>query len=399
MGIKNKKNPFFSSFLSVVIVCCTLLSIACFLGSYVNEKRLQQKYATESAERIMEDWEIQLQQMKNVASRIVSDHSFHPYVFKKDINKARNMLKEFPRYEDYSVLIDEFFLEYGEERIYRSVGSSLEFEMYLNMMSESEEERRLFREEIEAVKVELSDVCGIPKAITAFDKLYILIPIKMYSEDKTTNAVLSFVVSISTLQGRFQIVEPYMEGELALYGEGEILYSDSETPCRVGENGVITVTSVDEVYTVCYRPEMTNKMSSDLFLLLLLLITIDLTLIFGLSNIYAKKAYAPVKVMAEKYRKMASKLDVYHENAMEEIQYILDDILEKNTTANAQIQRYQKEVRNQLLKMALDSRTFSEMYPRMEKAGIYLPGSFYCVAGIYFMNWEEVPEDCRKKLS
>jgi len=398
MRLKKRGNPFYAPFLGVVITCCILLSIISFVLGYMNEKKFIQQYATEKAEQVLEDWEIQLQQMKEVALRIVSDYTFHPAHFQQSISNELSMLADFQKYKEYSVLVDEYFLECGTGRIFCSGGNTIDFEFYLKSEIESDEGCQLFKEEIAAVKEELSGVCGNPKVISVFDQLYVLIPIRMYTRSGTENAVLCFTVSKNELKNRINIVGSYMEGEIALYGDEAMLYSNSAIPCKAGQKGVIAVASSDGSYTICYRPELKSEVNRDLFLFSLMLILTDLILIVVLSNVFSKKAYAPVQVLAEKYRQNNLDSDIYHENAIEEIRYMLDDILEKNTAANAQIQKSQKEIRSQLLRMMLDSRTLSEILPRMEKAKICLPGPNYRVMSISFMHEEGATEGFLGKL-
>jgi len=111
MRLKKRGNPFYAPFLGVVITCCILLSIISFVLGYMNEKKFIQQYATEKAEQVLEDWEIQLQQMKEVALRIVSDYTFHPAHFQQSISNELSMLADFQKYKEYSVLVDEYFLE------------------------------------------------------------------------------------------------------------------------------------------------------------------------------------------------------------------------------------------------------------------------------------------------
>lgn len=379
-----KKNPFRVSFLCVAVICCVALSIVFFYINYMNNKATQERYAQEKAEQIMEELETQLQLMKEIAMRIASNYEFQPYYFYGDQVREMSMLESFRQYRYYTVLSEEYFLDYGGKWIYRSLGTSLDFDVFLKKKSKSEEERQRFRDEIAEVREGLTELCGEPRVLAVFDEIYVLIPLKVNGSELHNIAVLGFEVKKSTLEERFRIAGGGIEGGMTLYGEEGILYSNEVEPCSPEQKNVITAVSQNGLYTFCCHPQREYSMQGSLFFLQVLLVLFDVVLVFVISNIFAEKAYAPIQVLTENYRGKISKKKEQHENALEELKYMMDRMLQMNIESNLQIQENQKILREQVLQMIMSGSAYFEAQSYLDKVQIFLPGPWYCVISISF---------------
>lgn len=388
MEIKSK-NPFRVSFLSVAVICCVVLSSVFLVISYRNEMNTKKGYVKEKAEQVMTEWETQLFMMKEVALRIVSDYEFQPYYFKKDIAKELSMLETFKQYKYYLALTEEYFIDYGEKWIYCSSGTTSDRNVYIRKKANCEEELERFCNELEEMKKELSKICGEPELLAIFDELYVLIPLKVNTGNDWEIAVLGFVVQKSSLEQRFQMAGVGMKGGMTLYGEEGILYTNQKQPSIKGQNNVITVTSADERYILCYLPENNYNIQSGLLIMIVLLGLTDILLIFVVGNFYAKRAYRPIKDILEKYRRKKPEGKKYI-SELEELDYILDDMYLDNIEAKEQIQKKQKIIRDQILCMLLDNNAFGKIQSYLHDAGICLDGPFFCVVSISFEEESEV---------
>ena len=388
-----KKNPFRVSFLCVAVICCVALSIVFFYINYMNNKATQERYAQEKAEQIMEELETQLQLMKEIAMRIASNYEFQPYYFYGDQVREMSMLESFRQYRYYTVLSEEYFLDYGGKWIYRSLGTSLDFEVFLKKKSKSEEERQRFRDEIAEVREGLTELCGEPRVLAVFDEIYVLIPLKVNGSELHNIAVLGFEVKKSTLEERFRIAGGGIEGGMTLYGEEGILYSNEVEPCSPEQKNVITAVSQNGLYTFCCHPQREYSMQGSLFFLQVLLVLFDVVLVFVISNIFAEKAYAPIQVLTENYRGKISKKKEPHENALEELKYMMDKMLQMNIESNLQIQENQKILREQVLQMIMSGSAYFEAQAYLDKVQIFLPGPWYCVISISFEEEEGVTKE------
>ena len=386
-----KNNPLRISFLSVAVVCCVALSIVFFYISYRNEKAAEEKYAQEKAERVMQEWEAQLQMMKEVALRIVSNYEFQPYYFKADIAKKLSMLETFKQYKYYIALTEDYFLDYGEEWIYTSGGKTIDFSVFLNTKSENEKDQQWFRDVINVLKKDITKICGDPKVLRAFNEIYVLIPLKVNKGDEWDIAILGFVIQESALEERFRIAGGEMNGSMELYEKEVALYSNRETSCLPEHKHVVTSISKNGNYTFCFLPEKNYNINSGLFLVLVFLVLTDILLIFVIANIFAKRAFEPIKIIAEKYRKKVSKDVGSYVNELEELDNILGDVIQSNNEAKLQIQKKQRIIRDQILCMVMNNDTFGEALSYLDNAEICLPGPYYCVISISCEDEREMP--------
>lgn len=389
----SKKNPFRVSFLCVAVICCVALSIAFFYINYMNDKATRERYAQEKAEQVMEELERQLQQLKEIGLRIIANYEFRPTYFDGDPVREMSMLETFKQYRYYTVLSEEYFLDYGGKWLYRSLGSTLDFEVFLKMKTKDEEERQRFRDELAGVREGLTEICGEPKVLSIFDEIYVLIPLRVTLNDQQNIAVLGFEVKKSALEERFRIASGGIEGGMTLYGEEGILYSNEAEPCSPGEKNVIAAVSQNGLYTFCCHPQKEYGMQSSLFFLQVLLVIFDVALVFVVSNIFAERTYAPIQVLTENYRGKISKKKEQHENALEELKYMMDRMLQSNIESDLQIQENQKILQDQVLQMIVSGNAYFDVQPYLDKVQIYLPGPWYCVISISFEKKERVTEE------
>lgn len=390
-GIR-KKNPFRISFLSITVICCVALSIVFYYISYLNNIATQESHAREKAELIMSDFEVQLQMMEDVSFRIASNYEFHPYYFKENIARELAMLETFEQYRYYTALTEEYFLYYGGDRLYRSSGSTYDFELFLQMKSDHPEEQQKLREELTGMREELMEIRGEPKLFSISEDIYVLIPLKVSDGEQRMKAVLGFVVKKSTLGERFRVAGGNFEGEITLYGEEGILYSGQENPVSATRKNAVAAVSRDGFYTLCYLPEK-GSMNNGLFGLQLLLVVTDIFLVFIIADIFAERAYRPIQVLTDKYRSKDNEKDEKYENALEELNSMMDRMHRSNVEADSQIQEKQRILRNQILQMLMEGSGSFEPLTYLDQDEIHLPGPYFCVISISYEEENEVTRE------
>lgn len=393
-----KKNPFYNSFLSVVIICCVVLNCVFFYISYRNENAAREKYAREKAEQAMVELETQLQSMREVAMRAASNYKFHPSYFKGNIVNEFSMLQNFVQYKYYIALTNEYFLDYGEKWIYYSSGTTSTLDLFMQSKSKNEEEHQRFRKELEELRKGLTEICGYPKVLSIFNEIYVLIPFRVSGDEQCDVAVLGFVVEKSALEKRFQLAGAGMEGGMTLYGEDGVLYSNQEELCSADQKNVFTAVSQNEVYTFCYQPESEYNTWGGLFLVVLVLALVDLFLVLIIANLYAMKTYEPIRVLTDVYREKVSDKESQYESGLGELEYIMDNMLQHNIEANLQIQENQKIMRNQILRIVMENSASTDVLSYLDKVDICLPGPLYCVLSISFEEEAGVTKDFLESL-
>lgn len=396
LGIR-KKNPFRISFLGITVICCVALSIVFYYISYLNDKATQESYARDKTELILSDFETQLKLMEDVSYRIASNYEFHPFYFKKNIARELSMLETFKQYRYYTALTEEYFLYYGGDRVFRSSGSTFDYELFLQLKSEDEEEQQKLRDELTEMREELTEIRGELKILSISQNIYVLIPLKVSGGEQQIKAVLGFVVKKSTLGERFQVVSGSLKGGITLYGEDGILYSNQEQPVSAEQKSVVNTVSLNELYTICYLPEK-SSMNNGLFVLQLILVLTDMFLVFIIANIFAERAYKPLQILTDKYRGKTAWKEEKYENALEELNFLMDSMHQSNVEADSQIQKKQKMIRNQILQMLMEGSGSFDTPAYLDKDDIHLPGPFFCVISISFEDEEAVTKDFLTRL-
>ncbi len=385
-----RKNPFRLSFISVVLICCFALSAVFYYISYRNYITTNQAYAREKAEQIMQEVEIQLRAMEDIALRISSSNEYQPRYFREDVVKELDMLESFQQTAYYSVLSQEYFLDFGTGRFYLSSGRTMLDDLYPRAKSEKAEEWHRFREEVQRTRDGLTNICGKPRMCVLFGKIYILTAFRTQLEDGTQGvAVLGSEVELSTLEERFRIVSGGLQGEMSLYSEGDILYSNRLEPVAVEENNVIVISSKDGQYTFCCIPKDDTNVFYSMLVMQLPLILVDILLLFLVGSLFAEKSYKPLRTLAQRYH-MDEEACSIQGNALDEIRNMMERLLQSNSEVSLQLQESQKLLRNQVLQMIMEGSIFLDSQIVLERAQVNLPGPYYCVVSISFEGEENV---------
>lgn len=382
-NIRLKKNPFRNFFLYAVAFCCLTLSVIFFCISYMNNKEIQQKEAQDKADLIMGDFEEQLEMMEDIAFRIASNYEFQPFYFKENVAREIAMLEAFKQYQYYVTLTEEYFLYYGDDWIYRSSGHTLDLDIYLQTKSAEESERERFRNVLqELLEDPISQIKVEARVVPVFDEVYVFIPIKVNKGSELEKGILAFSIEKSALGRRFQVVGGIDKECITLYCKEGILYQED-----IGienKKNVIKVVSSDELYTMYFLPNKRYDIQNGLFWLLFLLVFADTFLVITVANIFAHKAYSPILGLTEKYRGKTAEQKEESDNALMELENMMESMVQSNIEAGLQIQKRQSILRNQFLCMLLEGSATLDVLTYLEKVDICLPGPLFCVISISF---------------
>lgn len=386
-----KKNPFRMSYLSVTVICCLALSIVFFGIMYANNREVQEQNNRKKIELLLADFETQLQQFEAVALQLVINNRYQPFYFEEDKYRELLLLEDFEQYQHYSVLIDEYFLYYGGEKLYHSTGHTIYLQPYLSKMLK--EDQKSIVNELTSTREALTGTSGELKAVPVSDGIYFMIPFRVSADIGRMNAVLCVVVGTDALEQRFQMVSGGIQGNVSLYKGNALLYSSQEQACVPEQKHVLTIDTF-EGYRLCYLPDKESYVQNGLLPLVLLMIPTDLILVFLLAGFYAEKSYRPIQELSEKYRKQTPMSEVSHgANALEELGYMMDSLLKSNEKAWLQIEQNKKILRMQVLRMMLEGSFASDMLSHLEKLQIRFPGPYFYVISISFTQENSVKDE------
>lgn len=387
-----KKNPFRVSYLSMVVICCLALSIIFYCTDYMSNQRTQKEYNQKKVDLMMEDLEAQLLLMKEVSLRIATNNQYQPSYLKKNKYNENIMLEDFEQYKFYSTLAEECFLYYSGDTIFHSSGFTMSLNIYLRGLSE--EERTRFWEEVTEIKEGTTQTRGGMYMLSMSGDIYVLLPFQVSESTGRSRAILCFVIGHDDLGERFQIVSGGIKGNLSFYSGNVLLYCNQGEACSRDQKRVLTAGTSDGLYTLCYLPEKESFIQNSLFWSQFLLILTGVILVFLIANVFAERSYRPIMEMSEKYRnEVAMSEEIQCENALEEINYMMESMLRSNVAVNMQIEQKQRMLKNQILRMVLEGSASFDVGPYLDRLQIRLPGPYFYVISISFERENGITEE------
>ena len=381
---KKNKNPYLRSYLSMATISCLALSIVFFYINYVSLRETQQQYYQKKAELLLDDLETQLEFLEETGLKISVKNIYQPFYFRTNKYNEKLLLGDFVQYSHYSTLTDEVLLYYGGSSIFHSSGNVIDINVHYKNSSTEEKEliRKMLTNPGEDIKV-----------LSVGDKLYVLIPFNAIENVGYSKAVVAFIVEHADLEERFQIVSGGIEGTVSLYREKELLYSSGKEACEIGQKNVLSASTLGGKYTICYLPVMENHMLSGVYPLLLLLVLTDVMLVLIVASLFARRSYNPILEMTNKFRKKVSlSEEIECENALDEINFMMDSLIHSNLLGNMQIQQKQEMLCRQILLLLVSGNYSFNIQPYLDKLQIWLPGPYFYVISISFSREESVTE-------
>lgn len=375
------KNPYLTSYMCLAIVCCFSLLILFPFINHTSIAQTQRQYYQKKAELIAGDLEAQLRAFDEIALQISIDSKYQPYYIQDNVYNEMVMLEDFEQYSHYSALTDQYFLFYGNKKIYLSSGNTTDLDIYLEKLPE-DSQKEVLEALLEDRRLEV---------LSSNRNLYMMIPLRVYEKSKKASAVLCFVIPDEKLRERFRMISGGMEGNIALYGDGGLLYCNQEEPCAEGQKDVLTVSLSKGAYKICYLPKREGFMWTGLLVQQILFVLVTALLLLLTASILARKSYGTILDITRTYRgKVTMPEKAPYDNALEEINYMMDRLLETNALANEQINKKQELLRRQVLRMLLEGNYSHDIETHLDRLQIRFPGRYFFVVSIFFDSDEGV---------
>ena len=380
-----KKNPFRLSYISIAIICCFAVSIIFYGTNYIENKVVQKKYNNDKLQTMMRDLELQMQIIEELSIRIASNYEFHPIYINEYKSRELSMLKTFKQYRYNSVLAEEIAIYYGGKKFYFASGITQEKDVYLQNQIKLQEEREYFQTMlIEGLEGNWSDM----KLLKCEGKIYVMIPRSVFSADYK-RAILFYVLDEAALGKRLLMTGIEVQGNLALYNDDLLLYCNQNTACVRDQKAVQTVDSFDGRFTLCYLPDKIFNIQGGLFYLQLFLVFLDIFVCLVVANGFSKRAYLPIQKLPLKYQEMIAPCTESFDNAIDELEYMLDTMQKHSVEMLSQIRNKQEVLQKQLLQMLLNGVVYEDIEIYLDSANIILSGPYYYVATIFVENkWD-----------
>lgn len=371
MKNKAKQNPFIILFVCFALICTLALGILFLSIIRTSSSERQARYYTEKLETVLNDLDTQIGKLQTLAFRFSLDNTYKYSVLTEKTYNANILLNDFKSYRYASALSEEFFLYYGETNIYHVVGNTIDLNVYLRSLSEEGQTKIK-----ETLTTTLTDMTI--HVVSADNEIYIMIPFKTGYGSDAHNALLACVVTFANFEERLQTISGGLNGEVSLYKGNQLLYSNCETPVKAARD-VLFSSIQEEEYSIYYRPAK-DVFSTQQFLLELLLILIDVSLILFIAQKFAEKAFKPIRDIRTKYdspEPLSDDANVL--NAFAEIDIIINNALQHSKTAAKQVEEKQTQLKLQLLNQLLHGIYSPDVRTYLEALQISLPGPYYFV--------------------
>ena len=372
--IRKRRNPFWIPFF-----CCTLISgiILGFTFLYVFNDRsheLEGQYYQEKVENVLDDFDLQMKVFEKIALRISINNKYQPFQLAKHKYSENELLDDFTQYQQYSILTDELFIYYNNNKnLFHVMGNTIDMDVYMNKLTEDDGQKLMDR--LSGLGVE-QDILSCGK------KIYILTPINIYDVEKKVKAVLVGVIDMDTLQTRFNIVSGGLDGSLALSKDEEIFYHDGSDIHQMDKR-VYEAVDLERSLRLCYKPNIRLYFSLERFLMQIMLILTDVLLVTTIAGLFAKNTYKPIREISEKYRDENTSPDISGANdALEEIDNILNSTLKNYVVTAQRLEQQQELLKRQILRMLLNGTYLLDVQQYLDKMNIVIPGPFFFVMSI-----------------
>lgn len=374
----HRKNPYWKSYVCLALICCLLFVVLFSSLNFIETKKTKQHYSQEKAELIMDDFEHQIDLLKNITLSICIDTKFQPFYFKQNKYNEKVMLEDFKQYMTKSILSQEAFLYYGGTNIFHSSEHTKRLTTYLQDMDE---------QEISQINHALSHPAAEVQMLPLKQSIYLIFPLRSVEGETTEQdmAVLCFIMPNESIENRFQTVTGGIDGTVSLYKDGVLVFSNQETACSAEEKSAVCSKSSDRMFTLCYLPESAGFWYTDILLTQLALTGIAVLCLIAVATMFANVSTRRLEDVISKYRPQIPSVDeAQAENILMEIDSLLDNSVQTNMEVSKKLAREQSLIYQQCLQMLLDGNYSLDMYTYLTELHITISGPYYYVINLSF---------------
>ena len=334
--------PIHSYFYYLAIIACLLISIVLFFLVKHEADLKKEHAANEKLQLIVGDLENNLAMFEDIAIKICASTTFHPDMLSYDKYHDLQLLSEFRHYHNTSPLPEEMILFYSEkDYLFRSSGYTTGRNVYLDAFSGKD------REALSAV---LHTRQTADQYLLMSDSLIIIKPLKIYSAQSRHHALLGFMIPKDKLWSRLEMVSGGLDGSIALYCRGELLFSNGTGISSAASTDPYFATTDDQVFRITYRPAASALLPGGGLLIYFLLLSLVWGVVMTLATMLTRKAKSTLMAIPNKYRDRISDAGTQNsEDILAEIQSMIDRLLVNNAEIQVQMQSKQAILRDQIV--------------------------------------------------
>lgn len=377
----NGKNPYFAPFFLLALVCIFSLCGFFYILLYNNTQHTHDVYCQERVELIANDFDNQLDVFEDIALQISISDKYNPFFFSRNAYYEVLLLEDFSQYRHYSALTGECFLFYGTDKIFLSSNCTFQLPKYLEHLNQTD---------YDALYQLLSTPTQEWQMYAAEGEIYLVYPLRGIASLADASPKLCFRLMQNDLYERFAMVLGETKGSLAMFGHDRLLFSMGDYHA---DDDSFTAASKDGMFHFKYYAQYKLQDNYPFLPIQILLMLVNVLAILFVAKVLAQQTYKPIRRLAQSSRtKYAVPQEQQYENALDELTYLVDKIIQENETMNLQDKQKQKILNRQILRVLLSDNYAFDRLPPLETLKMEMPGPFYFVITLSFQGNVEVSE-------
>jgi len=377
----NIGNPWLLSYLSLSIFCSIVISIVFLYINLDNMKSKEHIYTEEKLQLVVDDLEKQFDTCREIGLKITINNYYKPFYFQRNKYYEKVLLEDFIKFANHTPILNEYFLCYqGEDVVFHSNNTTIRLNVYLeNLMSTDIE-----RNDIVRMLDNPSEVSIYPLS----ENILLFYPLSI-SSVKGYDATLCIILDKNKLFERIQTISGGLSGELAIYTKELSLLNTFQQDIDMDHEDVLHIEGKSGYISIYYLPEPSIYMFTTFLPLHIMSLIVVIILVLFVASILAWRSYRPIKLLTNKFRpSVKAEEETQFVNALDEINFMMETIIDNNTKANVLLEQKQIQLRNQLLILLLEGKYIFDIQPYLAQTRVLLPGPWYFVIIVSFKKDE-----------
>lgn len=335
----------------------------------------------------MEDLESQFASMRFTAVEIASMEEFSPSYFAEDKYREIELLDRLKRYRNSGSVSEYFFLKFLEsENVFTAEGTTMPLELYL--------ESHLKMEDEDAAVSFINELCRDSGQLFSLYRpegapALFCYPLEKYTIAGKKEGVLCFEVTEKALHTRMEKVAGEMEGSMALYYDGTLIYGEElagDALQRESDDGRIKALLWPDAERYFSWSNVFSVGEWFVFLVIAFIL-------LGIAVLAAWRSYRPIRNIARKYGSISGSNSAWE---LEGIDLLIDTLVRRDEKNSMLLQQYQA-FREQTIRLIAEGGYSEWIRERLPMLNLHLDMAIFCRMVCLF-NTSDTSEECSQQL-
>jgi YesN/AraC family two-component response regulator len=383
------------SSLGVVLIACSVVGLMLYFTSTRELLDINERQMAEKLESFAIYLEAQREVMEDISYDISGKIYYKSYFYKRNAYYEIELLKEFEKYKNNSLLVDDYFLLYrNNDWVFRSTANKYRFDSLMQAYGLMDERERLY-DTFNATQEFSVVLCKDP------GKMMLAFPVYTSgSNDESGAGTIVFVISAERLKERLEVLIGHIEGDLHLFWNGSHLMSFDSLGTVLHDDALAALTFDEPVirqkdkstyyvaqaenapFTLVLHtpPDFTFESMERFSLVNIFYVVVAILLLLTMSILVGYNNYLPIKRLTTKY--LDSSVKKAGKNELQNFESLFDSILQEKKEAEASMQEQYMIIKQQILNLVLDGNDWYIKLVSKPFMGIHLEGPLFYIMAI-----------------